>query len=72
MGKEAVAGFPADGGRPPSCALRTGFESLRVIGIANSPYWGGWGKDFEDLGNANAQPVHSAFYELCANGLGFR
>ena len=31
---------PSLAGRPPSCALRTGFESLRVIGIANRPYNG--------------------------------
>ena len=30
-------------GRPPSCAFRTGFDRLRVNGIANRPYDGVWG-----------------------------
>ena len=34
----AKGGDPALAGRPPSSALRTGFESLRVIGFANRPY----------------------------------
>ena len=37
---EAAGEVPAAAGRPPSCALRTGFESLRVIGFTNRPYDG--------------------------------
>ncbi len=38
LGARVRVGGPMWDGRPSSCAVRTGFESLRVIGIANRRY----------------------------------